>query len=330
MSWDVDPTNPANNHLIVTDIGLHSWEEVNIIHPGGNYGYSEREGNQELISNNTLGPPPSPDTVPLQITGTTTGPTPVTPLYPVAQYSHGQAPGFEGDSISSGYVYRGSKIPMLQGKYIFGEITTGQLFYCDYAEMLAADDGNPATMATINTINLLWDNPADSPDDGVETYTTTISGGTLGPMFHIARAGYVARGGLDTGLPGDASVTGNNGRADIRLQVGEDGELYIISKSDGMVRALVSPGIGADFDQDGDVDGSDFLTWQQNLGAAGDHDSGDADGDGLITADDLQMWRDEFGPPSTRAAAIPEPGSLAMLGLAALALTCQAKTRRSW
>jgi hypothetical protein len=323
MTWDVDPANPANNHLIVNDIGLHSWEEVNIIHAGANYGYSQREGNERLLSNNDTTSLPSPDTIPLQVTDSVTQGT-VTPKYPVAQYSHGQAQGFKGDSISSGYVYRGSKIPMLQGKYIFGEITTGQLFYCDYAEMLAADDGDPASLATIQSINLLWDNPNDAPNDGVETYTTTTSGGTLGPMFHIARAGYVARGGLDSALPGDASVTGSSGRADIRLQIGEDGELYIMSKSDGMIRALVGPGMGADFDEDGDVDGSDFLTWQQNLGTAGNHARGDADGNGQIEADDLQVWQVEFGETPTPAAAVPEPSSLAMFGLAAMAMACRA------
>ncbi|MBA3481303.1 MAG: PQQ-dependent sugar dehydrogenase, partial [Pirellulales bacterium] len=118
MSWDVDPENPTDNHLIVNDIGLHTWEEVNIIHAGANYGYSQREGNQQLLSNNSTGPIPSPDLIPVQVTSSVTAGT-VTPRYPVAQYGHGDAgqTGFEGDSISSGYVYRGSRIPSLRGKY---------------------------------------------------------------------------------------------------------------------------------------------------------------------------------------------------------------------
>ncbi len=50
MSWDVDPENPANNHLIADDIGLHTWEEVNIIQRGRNFGYSQREGNERACS----------------------------------------------------------------------------------------------------------------------------------------------------------------------------------------------------------------------------------------------------------------------------------------
>src|SRR5437867_7070435 len=44
MSWD-----PVSNELIVDDIGLNSWEEVNIIHKGINYGYAEREGIEQLF-----------------------------------------------------------------------------------------------------------------------------------------------------------------------------------------------------------------------------------------------------------------------------------------
>ena len=41
MTWDA-----VTNTLLVNDIGLHSWEEINIITKGGNYGWAEREGNE--------------------------------------------------------------------------------------------------------------------------------------------------------------------------------------------------------------------------------------------------------------------------------------------
>jgi hypothetical protein len=51
-----------------------------------------------------------------------------------------------------------------------------------------------------------------------------------------------------------------------------------------------------DFDGDGAVSGSDFLTWQRGLGKAGaSFADGDADGDGAVTANDLGAWRDAFG-----------------------------------
>ena len=61
----------------------------------------------------------------------------LTPTYPVAEYSHR-----DGDAISSGFVYHGTKIPQLLGKYVFGDISTGRLFYTDYAAMLAQDAEN--------------------------------------------------------------------------------------------------------------------------------------------------------------------------------------------
>jgi hypothetical protein len=321
MSWDVDPENPSISNLIVDDIGLNTWEEVNIVHAGANYGYSEREGNQVLLGTNQTdsGPLPSPDQVTLRITDTTSV-GPVTPNYPVIQYGHGLAgqTGPEGDSISSGYVYRGSNIPSLYGKYIFGEITTGQIFWADYAEMLAVDDGNAATLAQIHSFDVLWDNP--NVVGGEDLYTVeTPSGAVLGPMHQIVEAGYEARGGTDANLPGGASVTGSFGRADIRIQVDAAGELYIISKSDGMIRYIVEAVGNADFNDDNQVDGQDFLIWQRNLGAAGGLSQGDADGDGRVTSADLGYIKQQFGstPP---IAAVPEPTAawLAMIGLAAL------------
>ncbi len=77
----------------------------------------------------------------------------------------------------------------------------------------------------------------------------------------------------------------------------------------------------ADFDNDGDVDGGDFLTWQRGLGTSPNATSsqGDADGNGIINAADLTIWRQQFGPSPVEAGvgAVPEPTS-ALLAAAAL------------
>ncbi len=39
LHFAIDPENPANNRLIVNSIGLHTWETINIVHKGANYGY---------------------------------------------------------------------------------------------------------------------------------------------------------------------------------------------------------------------------------------------------------------------------------------------------
>jgi autotransporter-associated beta strand protein len=79
----------------------------------------------------------------------------------------------------------------------------------------------------------------------------------------------------------------------------------------------------ADFDADGDVDGADFLTWQQNVGSAGGQQQGNANGDATIDGADLDVWRSQFGSGSSVAAvtAIPEPASAALLLAALSSLT---------
>ena len=47
-----------------------------------------------------------------------------------------------------------------------------------------------------------------------------------------------ARGGKGEGLPGAAAVSGR-GRVDYRFAVDHEGEVYILSKSDGMIRKVV-------------------------------------------------------------------------------------------
>lgn len=148
------------------------------------------------------------------------------PTYPVIQYGHGPD---GGDCIGAGFLYNGRQLPALRGKYLFADIITGRVWYAEHGEMLAADDGDPATLAPIHEVRILWDDPNDAPDAGKKLYET---------MFPIAQAGYHARGGQDPDLPGRARVSGS-GRADARLAVDAEGELYFYSKTDGMIRAVV-------------------------------------------------------------------------------------------
>jgi hypothetical protein len=152
ISWD-----PVANKLIADDIGLGSWEEVNIVTKGADYGYSEREGDEQLLvggandgktgsQTSPATPFPSPDS--LTVTGID---TPVTPVYPVAEYSHR-----DGDAVSSGFVYRGSLLPELYGKYVFGDISTGRLFYADLADMIARDDGDRTSLAAVHELQVVF------------------------------------------------------------------------------------------------------------------------------------------------------------------------------
>ena len=227
LHWAIDPANARNNRLIANSIGMRTWETINIVHRGGNYGYSLREGNEAMKFDNLTEKRPEVDRIPIRINATEIGGE-VTPTYPVVQYPH-KAGG--GDAIGSGYLYRGKSIPALRGKYVFTDISTGRLWYVDYQEMLKADDGNPDTMAAMHEIQLRWADPNDSPDAGKKVYES---------MYPIAMAAYRARGGKDPDLPGRATVSGT-GRADAHFAVDAAGELYVFSKTDGMLRAVVSP-----------------------------------------------------------------------------------------
>ena len=215
LSWAADPANPSKQHLIAAVIGLRTWETVNIIHKGANYGYSQREGNQRLQPDNVIAPLPAIDKIAVQIGDTVTDET-VTPLYPVVQYGHVPT---GGDGIGSGFVYAGRLLPALRGKYVFTDLSTGRVWYADFKEMLAADDGNPATLATLHQMKLRWRG---------QVHETFMS---------IAQTAYKERGGQDPDLPGRGTVSGSR-RADARFAIDASGELFVYSKTDGMIRQV--------------------------------------------------------------------------------------------
>jgi hypothetical protein len=220
LTWDFDPAKPSDNYLIADVIGLNTWETVVIIHKGANYGYSLREGNQKLETTNRTSDLPADDKIPVQLDATETDGT-VTPRYPVIQYPHEKG---GGDAMSSGYVYRSSAIPTLRGKYIFGDISTGNVWWADFNEMLAADAGNTKVPAAMHSLRIRWTKPGGTS----ETY------GSMAPITELI---YHARGGTAPGLPGFAKVPAG-GRSDIHFWADSTGQLYIISKSDGMIRAV--------------------------------------------------------------------------------------------
>ena len=81
----------------------------------------------------------------------------------------------------------------------------------------------------------------------------------------------------------------------------------------------------ADFDDDDDVDGVDFLIWQRGFGAAGGLSQGDANDDNAIDGADLGIWRSQFGssPGVVAASMIPEPSALALAVVSSTLLVVQ-------
>ncbi len=80
---------------------------------------------------------------------------------------------------------------------------------------------------------------------------------------------------------------------------------YLFDNQVWLIPAPTTPG---DFDQDGDVDGTDFLEWQRGFGTVYD-------------ATDLANWENNFGSTGAgiaAAATVPEPSSVVLFSLAGL------------
>jgi glucose/arabinose dehydrogenase len=106
--------------LLVGDVGQNRVEELNRVELGKNYGWRQKEGTFKFN--------PADGTVSDDLSGVPAGLTD-----PIAQYDRD-----EGISIIGGFVYDGSLLPGLTGKYIFGDFAraftspSGRLFYYDF------------------------------------------------------------------------------------------------------------------------------------------------------------------------------------------------------
>lgn len=78
---------------------------------------------------------------------------------------------------------------------------------------------------------------------------------------------------------------------------------------------LPEPVISADFDEDGDIDGRDFLAWQRGFATPNaTRAHGDANNDHTVNAEDLGIWASQYGSPAPLAVLqVPEPSSALML-----------------
>ena len=122
-----------NGRLIVADVGQGTVEEIDLVTLGGNFGWAVKEG--DFLFNRTTGPGGSAGTVGVRSPGSPTGLIdPITSTLGTLEYDHG-----DGISITGGFVYRGSRMPDLYGKYVFGDLALhktpprkdGRLFYAD-------------------------------------------------------------------------------------------------------------------------------------------------------------------------------------------------------
>ena len=118
-----DSFDRQTGDLFLGDVGQNTREEVDVqaaTNAGGgdNYGWRLREG---TIATPTGSP----------VVG---GAAPVGNVEPILDYGRST-----GGSIIGGYVYRGSAVPSLQGKYVFGDYVSGKIFTLDYSAGVASN-----------------------------------------------------------------------------------------------------------------------------------------------------------------------------------------------
>ena len=148
MAWDV-PTGPGSQarllaFVIGSNIGIPvRYETINIIRRGANYGYPLREGPEARALSPIYGPLSDDNTLPVRISDTVV----LDQRIPIQDSALAYQTGDEGLAITNGFVYRGKRWPQLQGAVVFGDITSGRLFYARMADLITATDGNFTTMA---------------------------------------------------------------------------------------------------------------------------------------------------------------------------------------
>jgi len=101
--WSFDR---QTGQLWVGDVGQSAWEEIDVVVLGGNYGWRFREGAHCFDP----------------LTGCPTAGL----IDPVSEYDRSL-----GSSVTGGYVYRGSAIAGLAGRYVFGDFGSGRIWMAD-------------------------------------------------------------------------------------------------------------------------------------------------------------------------------------------------------
>jgi hypothetical protein len=191
--------DPGDGTMFASDIGMNNVEEINIVRNGANYGWMKREG---IWENGVTRGGALNELFELPA-AVLDGQTKDEFIYPVAMYDHD-----EGQAVSGGFTYNG-KIAALRGKFVFGDVQRGRVFVADTAALKKADDGIPRTVAPIEEVQLFV---RDGKGTRTDITFQQLVEKTMGTKLS---------------------------RADLHISHGSDGELFVTSRQDGMVRMLV-------------------------------------------------------------------------------------------
>jgi hypothetical protein len=180
--WGLSFDRGGNHELFVADVGQDSWEEVDIVVSGGNYGWNIREAFVCFDPKNNRQPPEQCPKV-----GAMGEPL----LDPIVAYKnlgkYAKDPEAKGCSITGGYVYRGKQIPKLVGKYVFADWSSGG--WAKPAGKLYVASRGADGRWTMDSLAL-----ADHPDGNVQSYVTALGEDADGELYVMTNGSNMLKG----------------------------------------------------------------------------------------------------------------------------------------
>ena len=183
--WSFDKSTGA---LWAGDVGQDQIEEVDVVTKGSNYGWHIREGGQCFSPSSGCA-------------STGAGGEPL--VGPLFQYNHSV-----GNAVTGGYVYRGSAMPSMVGRYFFADYVSSRLFVVQPPSPLTAS--TPQSLGTADAVLTVPDNVTSfgQGNDG-ELYAVGYGGG----LYKLQMT--AATGAVDT-IPALLSQTGCVSASDAR------------------------------------------------------------------------------------------------------------------
>ena len=155
------PALGGTGALVIADVGQGAWEEVDY-EPAGrggrNYGWRYREGAHDAV---------------------TSIPPAYLPLVdPIHEYSHSV-----GQSITGGFVYRGSALPSMRGRYFFADYVQGRVWSIgltiDPSTQEATASARTDHTAELGGSTVLGNISSFGVDSKGELYVVNHTGGTI-------------------------------------------------------------------------------------------------------------------------------------------------------
>ena len=210
FSFAKDASNATQ--LIVGEAGRDNVEEVNIVVAGGNYGWPLREGTFEHYQqSNGSGNGIVQGVGPLQQQDSF--------VYPAAQWGHNGDPGngYVGQANAGGFVFNALNN---QKHYPYADFANaGRIFYSNWQEMLnttrVMSSSTTLTQAAVKEYSILFDDDNDPTTRALPKHS----------MLDVVNA--------DLAISNPARTPST--RVDIRFGQGVNGELYILTKQEGLI-----------------------------------------------------------------------------------------------